>query len=245
MRMNRTLHIEGSTTSNDTVKLSDLVDKLIVIEEKIDGTDVGISFDDNANICIQTRATNAVAAQFKPLHEWANINQNKLFDLIGDRYILQGQWCYAKHTIFYNNLCHHFLESDIYDRVEERWLSTYRRQELISNYGGDIICSVPILKIGRMVYGETIKNHVQQSFYKTEKWKSDLESHCSKYHYDYSSIMKETDDSILSEGLYIKHEDKDSVLGRYKYVRKQFLDTILNSGSHYKDRQIIPNMVAK
>lgn len=249
MKLPRTLHIEGSripegAIDKDAVKLSSLTDKFVVIEEKVDGTGVGISFDNDANLTIQTRAKPANTKEFVLLHTWANENINKIWELISDRYILFGEWCYAKHTIYYNNLCHYFLESDIYDRKNETWLSTYRRQEIISKFGGDIICSVPILKIGRMHPGEDLKQYLLQSFYKTDKWKLDLEFYCNKYHYDFPQIIKETDDSIFMEGLYIKHESKDEVIGRYKYIRFEFLDTILKSGSHYKDRAIIPNKVA-
>lgn len=253
IKLPRTLHIEGSRMQDgevdkDAVKFSSLTDKFLVIEEKVDGTGVGISFDNDANISIQTRGHVVQkgffgAKQFAPLHTWADANMDKLWELISDRYILFGEWCYAKHTIFYNNLCDYFLESDIYDRQLNIWLSTSKRQELISRYGGDIICSVPILKIGRFHPEDQIKDYVQPSFYKTEKWKQDLESYCGKFHYDYSQIIRETDDSILSEGLYIKHEDRDKVIGRFKYVRSQFLETILRSRSHYKDRAIVPNIV--
>lgn len=246
MKLPRTLHLEDSRmpsgeVDKDAVKLSALVDRFVVVEEKIDGTGVGLSFDNDANICIQTRAKIANTREFIRLHAWANENINRLWEVLSDRYIMFGEWTYAKHTCYYNNLCHYFLESDIYDRKNERWLSTYRRQELISRHGGDIICSVPILKIGRISSRDNLKEFVMPSFFKTEKWKMDLQFFCDKYHYDFGQIMHETDDSILMEGLYLKHEDKDEVIGRYKYIRHQFLDTILKSGSHYKDRTIIPN----
>jgi len=56
--------------------------------------------------------------------------------------------------------------------------------------------------------------------------------------------MRETDNSDLPEGLYIKHEDTEKVLGRYKYIRHEFLQTLLKSGSHFMDREIIPNILA-
>lgn len=246
MKMPRTLHLEGSGGITEScVKISSLIDKFIVIEEKIDGTDVNISFDNNANVSIQTRAHVATAKQFNKLHSWANENINKIWDLISDRYIIYGQYCNAKHTIFYDNLCHFFIETDMYDRKTNKWLSTFRRQELISSSGIDIICSVPILKIGKINFKDELQSLVLPSFYKTEKWKDRLQFFCDKYHYDFSKIMSETDDSILSEGLYVKHEDKDTVLARYKYVREDFLNTIIKSGSHYMDRALIQNMVAE
>lgn len=206
---------------------------------------VGLSFDNNADITIQTRGKVANAKQFTRLHTWAHDHMNELWEMLNDKYIMFGEWMYAKHTAFYDNLCHYFLESDIYDRKTEQWLSTSRRQELIVKNGSSFICSVPILKIGRIHSKEELKSLVMPSFYKTIKWKENLKFYCDKYHYEFDEIIKQTDDSILSEGLYIKHEDRDQILGRYKYVRHQFLDTILKSGSHWVDRAIIPNIITE
>jgi hypothetical protein len=43
------------------------------------------------------------------------------------------------------------------------------------------------------------------------------------------------------EGLYIKVEEGDAVVDRYKYVRGHFVQQILDSGSHWLERPIIPN----
>jgi len=43
------------------------------------------------------------------------------------------------------------------------------------------------------------------------------------------------------EGLYIKHEDEGQVLNRYKYVRLDFVNSIINSGTHVKDRIFFRN----
>lgn len=246
--MPRTIHLEDSRMPNgeidkDAVRLSSLFDKFVVIEEKVDGTGVGISFDKNADVTIQTRGKIANTKQFTRLHAWTDQYTNKLWEILSDRYVMFGEWCYAKHTIFYDSLWDYFLESDIYDKEKNEWLSTYRRQELLMKNRADFICSVPILKIGKIHFKENIKNYVGKSFYRTEHWREKLKFYCDKYHYDFSSIIKQTDDSLMSEGLYIKHEDKDKVLGRYKYVRYQFLETILNSGSHFQDRAIIPNIM--
>ena len=44
-------------------------------------------------------------------------------DVLGDRYILYGEWLYAKHTVFYNSLPHYFLEYDLLDRFPGQFLS--------------------------------------------------------------------------------------------------------------------------
>jgi len=46
------------------------------------------------------------------------------------------------------------------------------------------------------------------------------------------------------EGLYIKVEEQGAVLGRYKFVRAGFLQTVLESGSHWMDRPLLPNRLS-
>jgi hypothetical protein len=46
------------------------------------------------------------------------------------------------------------------------------------------------------------------------------------------------------EGLYIKVEEQGQVVERYKYVRFDFLNAILDSGSHWMRRPIVPNQLA-
>jgi hypothetical protein len=248
MKLPRTIHLEDSRMPNgdekDSVKLATLTDKFLVVEEKVDGTGVSISFDENVNLSIQTRNKPAHMEQFDMLHKWANENMNTIWDLISDRYILFGEWMYAKHTVFYDNLCHYFLESDMYDKKQEQWLSTVKRQTLISAHASDLICSVPIIKIGRVSSREELKSLVNApSFCKTNQWRQALKNYCDDHGFELDLVMRETDNSDFPEGLYIKHEDQDKVIGRYKYIRFEFLQTILKSGSHFADRQIIPNIL--
>jgi hypothetical protein len=59
---------------------------------------------------------------------------------------------------------------------------------------------------------------------------------------DLETVLKQSEQSGLSEGLYIKHEDQDQVIGRYKYVRYEFVNFIVNSGSHVMDREPVHNI---
>jgi hypothetical protein len=246
MRSPKTYHIEDSRMppgkiDKDAVPFSHVKNEFLVIEEKIDATSVSISFDKNADITIETRGIVANTKEFNHIHTWAHDYMNKLWEILSDRYVMLGENCYAKHTIFYDNLHDYFLESDIYDKETDTWLSTARRHKLI---GSDFIYSVPIIKIGRLSSKEELKELVGKSFYKTWKWKENLKAYCDKYHYLFDQVMAGTEDSMLAEGLYIKHEDQEKVLDRYKWVRYDFLRTILESGTHYKERALIPNMLA-
>ena len=61
---------------------------------------------------------------------------------------------------------------------------------------------------------------------------------------DPSQALRETDPSGLMEGLYIKIEQDGLVTGRYKLVRAGFLQTVLDSGSHWMDRPLLPNRLS-
>ena len=53
-----------------------------------------------------------------------------------------------------------------------------------------------------------------------------------------------TDMSEDMEGLYVKVEENGAVVDRYKWVRPTFLTAILDSGTHWMDRPIVPNQLA-
>jgi len=62
-------------------------------------------------------------------------------------------------------------------------------------------------------------------------------------HLDVSQVLKETDQSQLMEGLYVKIEEDGVVKERYKYVRSSFLQAVFDSESHWQDRPILHNQL--
>ena len=42
--------------------------------------------------------------------------------MLEDRFILFGEWLYARHSIHYRRLPHYFFEFDIYDKQQEAFL---------------------------------------------------------------------------------------------------------------------------
>ena len=52
---------------------------------------------------------------------------------------------------------------------------------------------------------------------------------------------RETDDTNLMEGLYIKVEENGQVVDRLKFVRPSFTQTVEVSPTHWLDRPIVPN----
>ena len=125
-----------------------------VVEEKIDGANLGISFDFDGNIRAQNRGAYLElpgSGQWKKLAEWLTPRTETFFEHLFDRYILFGEWCYARHTVFYDRLPDWFLGFDIYDREKSRFLSCGRRDELFRTIR---IYPVPIIRCGHFTLSE-------------------------------------------------------------------------------------------
>ena len=226
----------------EAVPFSKLDGQFLVIEEKVDGTGVCLFFDDNLDPQIWHRGSTAIGKEFKQLHNFFNHNQERFLDILEDRYVMFGEYMLYKHTIFYDRLPHLFLESDIYDRKNNIWLSTNARYNLLSKHS-DYIRQVPVIATMKPSALRRIIDLVGKPLYQTEKWRLSLWDNCIKYNQPLDKVLEQTDQSGLMEGLYIKHEDDNEVLGRYKYVRFEFVENIINSGTHLIDRKPIYNLV--
>jgi hypothetical protein len=102
----------------------------LVVEEKVDGANLGISFDGEAHARCQNRGAYLqypYTGQWKKLSEWLDAKTDILFEKLTDRYILFGEWCYAQHSIFYDQLPDWFLGFDIFDKESLKFLSYPRR----------------------------------------------------------------------------------------------------------------------
>ncbi len=247
----RTPHLEGSRLQagdegHEHVRLANLAGCHTVVEEKLDGANVGISFTSGGELLLQSRGHYLVGGgrerQFAPFKLWACSHESRLLTLLEDRYVMYGEWLFAKHSVSYDRLPHWFCEFDIYDRVEQIFLSTPRRHKMLA---GSPIVSVPVLQTGLMPRNlKSLQALVRPSLAKSAQWRSAFEQSVRRQDLDLGLAWQQTDKSDLSEGLYIKVEDEHQVLGRYKWVRPDFVQTILDSGSHHSTRPVIPNGLA-
>ncbi|SHH20243.1 RNA ligase family protein [Massilia sp. CF038] len=247
----RTAHLAGSRlqlndSATDQIALSSLAGRYVVIEEKLDGANTGISFSDAAEVMLQSRghylAGGGSERQFNLLKPWARAHEAWLLERLDDRFVMYGEWTYAKHSVFYDNLPHFFHEFDIFDRQTRQFLSTKRRHTLLAE--GPVL-SVPVLYAGLM---PTNPKHlwklVYRSLAKTRDWKAAFEAAVRREGQPLDLSWRQTDKSDRSEGLYLKVEDDEQVLARYKLVRSDFTQTILDSGSHHARRPVLPNALA-
>lgn len=247
----RTPHIEGSRLQKGDEDLSQIpfkkiLGKYIVIEEKVDGANTAISFSESGELLLQSRG-HILTGGYRERHynlfkQWAQVHKDELFNVLGTRYIMYGEWLYAKHTIYYDALPHYFLEFDVYDKVDNYFLDTTSRKKLLKDLP---IVSVPVLTSGKFNKVDDILKHLKDSNFITNNHLTNLTNEAIKLNLDPSVVQKETDSTKTMEGLYIKVEENGRVVDRMKYVRYTFLQTVEESKTHWLDRTIIPNKLSK
>ncbi len=246
----RTRHLEGSRLQPGDEDLSSapfeaIRGRHLVVEEKLDGANAGIRFDAVGRQWLQSRghflSGGVREKHFDLFKQWAATHAAVLWQRLGQRYALFGEWLFAKHTVFYNLLPHYFLEFDVLDVETGRFLSTARRCQLLA---GLPLLSVPVLYEGPATTLDDLTALVGPSLYKGPRWRQDLVEACAGQGIDEQQAWLETDTSDLMEGLYIKVEDAEQVLERYKWVRATFLSAVLDSGTHWLRRPIVPNRLA-
>lgn len=244
----RTYHIAGSGIQRGdedlpTRPLRELSGHHLVIEEKMDGANSGISFDENGQLLLQSRGHyltgGAREAQFHLFKTWAHTYTAGLWDLLGTRYVLYGEWLYAKHMVFYTDLPHYFMEFDLYDKQTDTFLSTGRRREML--HPAPFIVSVKVLYEGQIHSEPELTRLIERSHFISDDQVERLRVACKEKRLDFARVLEETDRSMLMEGLYIKVEEDGIVQERYKFVRAGFLQAVFDSESHWMDRPILPN----
>lgn len=246
----RTQHLEGSRLQPgdedlDARPIRELVGRYLVIEEKVDGANAAISFDVDGRLLLQSRGHYLEGGHrerhFHLFKTWANRWRNELWDALGARFILYGEWLYAKHTIFYDRLPHYFLEFDVLDTETDEFLSTARRRALLS---ATPVVPVPVLWEGVGSAAVDLPSLIRHSLYKSPAWRDRLRDEADAGGLRVEQTVLETDASNLAEGLYVKIEESGVVVERYKFIRPSFLTAVLDSGSHWLDRPILPNQLA-
>ncbi len=145
---------------------------------------------------------------------------------------MYGEWVYAKHTIFYDQLPHYFLEFDLLDKQSGEFLSTRQRDDLLDRA---VVVGVPVLYAGTALDDSAIVDLIKHSLYKSRDWRDALRDRCEHESLNIDRAVKETDSSDLMEGLYIKVETEHRVVARYKYIRASFLIAVLDSEGHWLD----------
>ena len=245
----RTPHIEGSRLQPGDEDLNQIAFETIagrhlVIEEKIDGANTAISFGSEGELLLQSRG-HYLTGGYREKHyhlfkQWATIQQDPLRRALGSRYIMYGEWMYAKHSIYYDMLPHYFMEFDVLDRETGKFLDTSSRHKLLECLP---VCHVPVLASGIFKSMDEILKYLGDSLYISDYHIEHLREDALRLGLDADQICRETDAARTMEGIYIKVEENGEVVDRMKYVRASFLQTVETPQTQWLDRPIVPNRI--
>lgn len=227
----RTPHLFGSRGTDDdkhlgTKESQDFIgDPALIVEEKLDGTNVGIHFTSAGRMVLQCRGheiTSGMHAQYDLFKQWTMGKRPVLEAVLEDRLILFGEWLYARHSVHYRCLPHYFFEFDIYDKQMQVFLDLSARLEHLEGTG---IVTVPIVQRGP-AEAEDLRRLIGPSHFD------------SAFENPYTGRVDN-----LMEGLYLRTEAGGRVTGRAKFVRPEFVEKIKQS-EHWQRQPVVPNLLA-
>lgn len=185
----------------------------VIVEEKLDGANLGISLGAGGVLLFQNRGQyleEPFAGQFTRLNGWAAQHRQVLSELLQPETILFGEWLAARHSIAYDQLPDWFAAFDVYDRNERGFWSMYRRDELVRELA---IPMVPCLFRGKTCLAEL------------QAW----------------ALRKLSSfGSTALEGLVVRHDGPLLNEWRAKLVRPDFAQAI---DQHWSQRQLEWNKV--
>jgi len=170
----------------------------IAVEEKVDGANLGLSFDEAGRFRMQNRGNfleGRLSGQWQELRGWFARHETALREHLPRKAVLFGEWCYAQHSMDYTRLPDWFLGFDVLDAESERFWSTPRREVLFAGMGMESIRSVAR---GRFTLRELRAMLSEPSAY--------------------------GDGPV--EGLYLRREDSEWLFKRAKLVRPEFVQAI-------------------
>jgi hypothetical protein len=187
----------------------------VVVEEKVDGANIGISVTSNRTLSVQNRGAfleRPAPVQFQPLWSWLGNRSDQLIAELGEDLILFGEWCYAVHSIRYDKLPDWFIAFDIYDRSAGAYYAADRRNELLKKLN---LYSVP---------------RIAKGYFSLPQITQLLEDSSSAF------------GSSRVEGLYLRREARGWLEQRVKIVRSEFTQAI---SAHWSSRPLTKNVLAR
>lgn len=187
----------------------------VVLEEKLDGANLGVSLDAAGNLRLQNRGQYLrppYHGQFARLATWLQGHADLLFDALTPDLLVFGEWCAARHSLGYDRLPDWWLVFDVYDRKVGKFWSVERRNDLMAVHG---LTTVPTLERGRFTLPELL------------------------------ALVSDRPSSFREgslEGIVVRTEDQGWTAERAKLVRADFVQNI---GEHWRARAIEWNQLAR
>ncbi len=179
-------------------EVRELLSGEVVVEEKVDGANLGFSVGEDGALRAQNRGRYLEGAgldgQWRPLRRWLSSRAHALAAALGTNLMLFGEWCYAVHSVRYTRLPDWFLAFDVYDRERDEFWDVERRNALAERLG---VLTVPELGRGQQTV-EALTRLLGQS--------------------------RLTEGP--AEGLYVRREANGVLTARAKLVRAEFVQAI-------------------
>ncbi len=227
----RTPHLFGSKGTDDDKHLGEaesnrfIADASLIVEEKLDGTNVGLHFSGEGEMVLQCRGhliTEGMHPQYDLFKQWVAVKRHVLEQRLENRFILFGEWVYARHTVAYRQLSHYFHEFDIYDKQQQAFLDLVQRLTLLADSG---VQTVPVIHTGSL----------KRANLERLIGPSQFDSH-------FDNPLTNRPDNLM-EGLYLRTEANGVVTGRAKFVRPEFVEKVKQS-THWQHQAMVPNELA-
>lgn len=185
-----------------------LLSEAVVVEEKLDGANLGLSLSLAMDLRAQNRGhflAEPYTGQFSRLASWLTLHTHALRATLTPDLILFGEWCAARHSLSYDRLPDWFLLFDVFDRRAQEFWSSARRNALAKDVGLSCVAQIA---------------HGRLSLRQLENM---LITEPSRYRQG------------PLEGLVIRSESKDWCQSRAKLVRADFAQAI---DAHWRKRTI-------
>jgi len=170
----------------------------VLVEEKIDGANLGLSFDPDGKLRFQNRGAflePPYRGQWSNLRDWAAARKTSFENHLPGNCVLFGEWCHAEHSIAYDRLPDWFIGFDVFDREKEAFWSHDRRNSLLAALG--------LPHAPRLAEGTHSLDDLRSLLSQTSHW-------------SYAPI----------EGLYLRREADGWLEDRAKLVRPDFTQNI-------------------
>ncbi len=207
---------EGSPRDDKVLSPNEVTGLLagdVVVEEKLDGANLGLSFAPDGSLRAQNRGLYLAephAGQFARLPAWLAQHGEGLRAVLTPNLILFGEWCAARHSLDYGALPDWFLLFDVYDTSAQRFWSSTRRNALANNAG--------LVTVQTVLHGKATLTALKQLV-------------TTKQSYYRQGPL---------EGVVVRRESADWCDARAKLVRPDFTQSI---ETHWRKRAIEWNRI--
>ena len=169
----------------------------VVIQEKLDGTCVGLFFDEADSPVLLKRGGvigHREKDQYNVFRTWVQRRAEPLHGALAKRHVLFGEFLWQTHGIFYDRLPDFFIGYDLLDRASGAFLSSRSVERKLHG----VVERVPELWLGMVRTPEKLAREI-----------AEVATQPSAF-------------GVRAEGVYVRFEKDDQLVARAKYRNQGF-----------------------